>query len=42
MRRQAKTITFDIIYGMGPYGLARQLRISNTNAKAAIDRYFDP
>jgi DNA polymerase-1 len=26
---------------MGPFGLARQLRISNANAKAAIDRYFD-
>lgn len=40
MRRQAKTINFGIIYGMGPYGLAKQLRINQTSAKAAIDRYF--
>lgn len=41
MRRQAKTINFGIIYGMGPFGLAQRLYISNTMAKAAIDRYFE-
>jgi DNA polymerase I len=41
MRRQAKTINFGIIYGMGPFGLARELRISNASARAAIERYFD-
>ncbi len=41
MRRQAKAINFGIIYGMGPYGLARQLRISSKSAKAAIERYFE-
>lgn len=41
MRRHAKTINFGIIYGMSPYGLARQLRIGTTAAKAAIDRYFE-
>lgn len=41
MRRHAKTINFGIIYGMGPYGLAKQLKISQTSAKAAIDRYFE-
>ncbi len=41
MRRHAKTINFGIIYGMGPYGLAKQLKINQTSAKAAIERYFD-
>lgn len=41
MRRQAKTINFGIIYGMGPFGLAQRLYISHTMARAAIDRYFE-
>ena len=41
MRRQAKAINFGIIYGMGPFGLAQRLRISQKMAKAAIDRYFE-
>jgi len=40
MRRQAKTINFGIIYGMGPFGLAQRLRISTKTARTAIDKYF--
>ncbi|MEN6486772.1 MAG: DNA polymerase I [Syntrophobacteraceae bacterium] len=40
MRRQAKTINFGIIYGMGAFGLAQRLRIPNKAAKTAIERYF--
>ncbi len=41
MRRQAKTINFGIMYGMGAYGLAQRLKISNKMAKMAIERYFE-
>jgi DNA polymerase-1 len=41
MRRQAKTINFGIIYGMSPFGLARELGISQAVARAFIQRYFE-
>ena len=41
MRRQAKVINFGIIYGMSPFGLSRELGVSQAQAKTFIDRYFE-
>lgn len=40
-RSIAKTINFGILYGMGPVRLARELKISRTEAKEFIQRYFE-
>jgi DNA polymerase-1 len=40
MRRQAKAVNFGILYGMGPFGLARELGVPQKEAKAFIERYF--
>ncbi|KAA0254003.1 MAG: DNA polymerase I [Acidobacteria bacterium] len=40
-RRGAKTINFGILYGMGPFALAGQLGVPQSEAKAFIKAYFD-
>ncbi|MXS80781.1 DNA polymerase I [Nitrosomonas sp. GH22] len=39
-RRYAKVINFGLIYGMSEFGLATQLGIDRSAARAFIDRYF--
>jgi DNA polymerase-1 len=40
MRRQAKTVNFGVIYGMGDNALARQLGIEKKEATRFIENYF--
>lgn len=40
-RRNAKTINFGLIYGMGPQKLAQELKISLAEARTFMARYFE-
>ena len=41
MRRSAKAVNFGVIYGQSPFGLAKGLGISQEEAAAFIDGYFE-
>lgn len=41
LRNQAKAINFGIVYGMSPFGLSKELGITQKMAKAYISNYFE-
>jgi len=41
MRGRAKAVNFGIVYGMGDFSLAKDLKITKKEAKSYIDTYFD-
>jgi DNA polymerase-1 len=41
MRSKVKAMSYGLVYGLSEYGLARQLRISKSEAKQLMSDYFD-
>ncbi|MCL6423396.1 DNA polymerase I [Brachybacterium sp. JHP9] len=41
MRSKTKAVSYGLAYGLSPFGLARQLRISQSEASALRDGYFE-
>ncbi len=41
MRQRAKAVNFGVVYGLGAFALARQLKIPYREAKSIINRYFE-
>lgn len=41
MRSRAKAVNFGIVYGMGDFSLAKDLKITKKEAKSYIDTYFE-
>jgi len=41
MRSKVKAMSYGLVYGLSEYGLAKQLRISNGEAKQLMSDYFD-
>ncbi len=40
MRRTAKAVNFGVVYGISPFGLARNIGVTNAAAAEFIDHYF--
>ncbi len=40
MRRSAKAVNFGIVYGISPFSLSQDIKVSVAEAKAYMDRYF--
>ena len=41
LREQAKAISFGLMYGMGPQGLAKRLQLNKAQAQALMNDYFN-
>jgi len=40
LRRRVKAMSYGLVYGLSPFGLAQQLKISPDEARAQMDAYF--